>query len=338
MAPAPAPLARALDAALEITVVPSFSRVGSAVRSRLEGWPSTASLPGAGHRVLVTGGNSGLGYATIRALLTAGAEVLVSVRDHDKGERTVARLREDLGDGVVERVRYDVLDLSDLTSVRTFAAARRAEAAPLHGIIHNAGAMFPDRAETVDGFERTYQVHVLAPFLLTSDLLPLLASSAPSRVVTVTSGGMYTQKLEVDRLESPDDYRPSIAYARAKRAQVVLTRAWARRFGRSGIGFHVMHPGWALTPGVESSLPAFRRVMGPILRDPSEGADTAVYLALADDVADGPGKLWHDRRPRSQHKVPWTRSPAGEEDALWDRLRRDADTDPSVTTSGSDRA
>ncbi len=336
MIPTPTPIARVVDAALEGTVVLSFSRVGSEVRSRLEGWPSTASLPGDGRRMLVTGGNSGLGYAAAGALAAAGAEVLVSVRDHDKGERTLTRLREDLGDDVAERVRYDVLDLGDLASVRTFAAARRAEAAPLHGIIHNAGAMFPDRAETVDGFERTYQVHVLAPFALTSDLLPLLAASAPSRVITVTSGGMYAQKLEVDQLESPDDYRPSLAYARAKRAQVVATRAWARRFGRSGIDFHVMHPGWALTPGVESSLPGFRRVMGPILRDPTEGADTAVYLALADDLGAGPGRLWHDRRPRNRHKVPWTRSPTGEEDALWDRLCRDAAREPSVTTTTAD--
>ena len=336
MTPLPAPLVRVVDAALEATVVLSFSRVGPAVRSRLQSWPSTATLPGTGRRVLVTGGNSGLGYAVTRALLTAGAEVLISVRDQDKGERTLARLRDDLGDGVAERLRYDVMDLSDLVSVRRFAAARRAEAAPLHVVIHNAGAMFPERAETVDGFERTYQVHVLAPFLLTSDLLPLLASSAPSRVITVTSGGMYGQKLDVDRLESPDGYRPAVAYARAKRAQVALTGAWARHFRRSGIGFHVMHPGWALTPGVESSLPGFRRVMGPILRDPTQGADTAVYLALADDLADAPGRLWHDRRPRSQHKVPWTRTPRDEEDALWERLQRDADAGSSAASAGSD--
>jgi dehydrogenase/reductase SDR family member 12 len=90
---------------------------------------------------------------------------------------------------------------------------------------------------------------------------------------------MYAEKLDVDRLESPRGYRPAQAYARAKRAQVVLTHEWGQRLHGHGVHFHVAHPGWALTPGVEASLPRFRTVTGPILRDPHEGADTIVWLA-----------------------------------------------------------
>jgi len=326
----PAPLTRAIDAAMELTIVPSFSRVGFAVRSRLEGWEPVEELPGTGRRVLVTGANSGLGYATARALLRAGAQVLVSVRSEDKAADTRHRLAADLGHDPGQRLETDLLDLGDLAEVRAFAARRLAEDAPLDAVVHNAGALFAERALTGDGLERTYQIHVVAPFLLTSLLLPTLARSAPSRVVTVTSGGMYSEKLVTARVDSPGGYRGTVAYARAKRAQVVLTREWARRFAATGVSFHVAHPGWALTPGVETSLPGFRRLTGPILRDPDEGADTIVYLALSDDLGGEDGRLWHDRRPRSEHKVPWTIAEPGEAGELWSRVCRDAGVEPVV--------
>jgi NAD(P)-dependent dehydrogenase (short-subunit alcohol dehydrogenase family) len=327
----PAPVTRAVDAALEATVVLSFSKVGHAVRSRLDHWTPLSELDGHGRRVLVTGANSGLGYATARALLRSGARVLITVRSEDKADDTRARLTADLGRDLDEVLETDLLDLGDLSSVRAFAARRQAEDAPIDAIVHNAGALFAEKASTADGLERTYQVHVVAPFLLTTLLLPSLAANAPSRVITVTSGGMYAEKLVTDRVDSPGGYRGTVAYARAKRAQVTLTRQWQRRFGGSGVDFHVVHPGWALTPGVESSLPGFRKLTGPILRDADEGADTIVYLALAEDV--GPaGRLWHDRRPRAEHKVPWTYPDRGEAGELWARVCRDAGVEPVLPT------
>jgi len=328
----PAPLTRAVDAALELAIVPSFSRIGHAVRSRLEDWHPAEQLPGAGKRVLVTGANSGLGYAAARMLLAAGAQVLVTVRSEDKARDTRRRLETDLGGDLGERLQTDLLDLGELAQVRAFAARREAEPAPLDAVIHNAGALFDEKAFTSDGLERTYQVHVVAPFLLTSLLLPELAANAPSRVVTVTSGGMYAEKLVTARIDSPGRYNGTVAYARAKRAQVVLTREWARRFADTGVSFHVAHPGWALTPGVESSLPGFRKLTGPILRDADEGADTIVYLALHEELGDD-GRLWHDRRPRREHKVPWTIAEPGEAGELWARVCRDAGVEPVVPSS-----
>jgi dehydrogenase/reductase SDR family member 12 len=325
----PAPLARVVDAALEATVVGSFSRIGYEVRSRLEHWTDVADLPGTGRRVIVTGANSGLGYATVTGLLRAGAEVLFTVRSTDKGDATLARLRGELGDEPASRASYDVLDLAEFASVRAFAERRGAERHAIHAIVHNAGALFDTRAETVDGLERTYQIHVVAPFLLTALLLPQLTGGAPTRVVTVTSGGMYAEKLVAGRVDSPRDYRGTVAYARAKRAQVVLTREWARRFGDRGVGFHVAHPGWALTPGVESSLPGFRKLMGPILRDAEQGAETTTFLTLADGLPTD-GRLWHDRRARAEHKVPWTVPERGEAGELWARVCRDARIDPQA--------
>ena len=322
--------ARALDLTLEGAVPLSFSRVGYAVRSRLGGWTATTDLPGAGRRVLVTGANSGLGYATARAILAAGGEVRLTVRSDEKGRDTLGRLAADLGrPSLGPAASYDVLDLDDLASVRAVAERQLARDERLDTVIHNAGALFAERQETVDGLERTYQVHVVAPFLLTALLLPRLVADAPTRVITVTSGGMYTQRLDTATVDSPDHYRGAVAYARAKRAQVVLTREWARRTGPRAVGFHVAHPGWALTPGVESSLPGFRRLTGPVLRKPDQGADTIVWLALTPSLPED-GRLWHDRRPRLDHKLPWTRTDAAEAGRLWDRVARDAGIDPPV--------
>jgi dehydrogenase/reductase SDR family member 12 len=329
----PAPVVRAVDVALEATVVLSFSRIGYAVRSRLDAWQAAAELPGDGRRVLVTGANSGLGYATARLLLQAGAEVLLVVRSAAKGDATLDRLSADLGRDVRTAASYDLADLADLASVRALAERLLASDAPIDVVVNNAGAMFEERGSTVDGLERTYQVHVVGPFLLTSLLLPKLAAQAPARVITVTSGGMYAEKLDTYRVDSPGRFKPTVAYARAKRAQVALQRQWARRFGEHGITFHAVHPGWALTPGVEASLPGFRRLTGPILREPDQGADSIVHLALADADELGTGRLWHDRRPRSEHKVPWTLPDRGEADRLWARVCADAGTEPVVPTA-----
>jgi dehydrogenase/reductase SDR family member 12 len=325
---APALLRRVVDSALEFTVVGSFSRLGYAARSRLGAWTPVGPEDAAGRRVLITGANSGLGFATALAALRAGANVFLLVRSQAKGEATVDLLASELGEEVRAQVEVDVADLLDLSSVRAFADRRLVAGDRIDALVHNAGAMFDDRELTADGFERTYQLHVLAPFLLTALLLPRLAAAAPARVIAVTSGGMYSQKLDTEQLESPTSYRPSVAYARAKRAQVALTHEWAQRLHGRGIHHHAVHPGWALTPGVESSLPRFRRLTGPILRDPDEGADSIVWLALSSEVT-GDGLLWHDRHVRHQHKVPWTRQDAGECDRLWRKVTHDAGVDPA---------
>jgi dehydrogenase/reductase SDR family member 12 len=328
-------LRRGLDAALEATVVLSFSRVGYEVRRRADDWASLDELDGSGRRVVVTGANSGLGLAAARALASAGAEVVAVVRSEDKGRRTLDAL-EPLGHAGA-RHSYELADLADLGQVRSLAD-RLTASGSIDAVIHNAGAMFDHRALTTDGLERTYQVHVVAPFLLTTLLLDSLEAAPAPRVVTVTSGGMYAERLDADRVDSPDTYRPALAYARAKRAQVALNDQWARRVGHRGIDFQVVHPGWADTPGVVTSLPGFHRLTSPILRDADQGADTMVWLALGGhvprqptgDAQDSGGRLWHDRRPRGAHHLPWTRTPPSEAERLWDRVARDAGVDPTA--------
>jgi NAD(P)-dependent dehydrogenase (short-subunit alcohol dehydrogenase family) len=301
-------VAAAADGALEATVVGSFSSIGPVVRRRTAGWTPPPRLDG--RRALVTGATSGIGLATARGLARLGAEVVVTARGHDRGEQAVADVRAVAPDA---EVSYLLADLGEFDQVRGLADEFLAAHDRLDVLVHNAGALTAERTLTGSGTELTVASQVAAPYLLTGLLLPVLTAGAPSRVIQVSSGGMYTQKFDLDTLEmGPDGYDGTVAYARAKRAQLVLMHEWVRRTEGAGVVFHAMHPGWADTPGVRHSLPGFAKVMGPFLRTPDQGADTVVWLAAAPAAVATTGGFWLDRHERWEHKVPWTRLPASE--------------------------
>ena len=303
---------RLVDAALELSVVGSYSRIGYAVRSRLEGWTPPRRVDG--RVALVTGGTSGIGRAIASSLAGIGATVVVVGRDQARGIQVA---REIVGATRNEHVSFERADLSDLSAVRELAARVARTYDRLDILVHNAGVLSRDYQRTDDGLELTVAVHVVGPFLLTQILLPLLHASDAPRVITMSSGGMYTQRLDVGALDPiAGEYDGVRAYARAKRAQVELTRLWEQR-GPTGVRFVSMHPGWVATPGIESSLPSFNRLMRPILRTAEEGADTAVWLAAAPDSQLARGRFWLDRHPRGEHRVPWTHAPPGEAARLW---------------------
>jgi NAD(P)-dependent dehydrogenase (short-subunit alcohol dehydrogenase family) len=132
---------------------------------------------------------------------------------------------------------------------------------------------------------------------------------------------MYTQRLDPATLQMPaSGYRGVTAYARAKRAQVALSREWARRLAGTGVAFHAMHPGWVNTPGIAAALPRFHRVMRPLLRTPAQGADTIIWLTAADPARLGNGRFWHDRRPRAEYRLPGTREAPAAARVLWDHI------------------
>jgi len=211
-----------------------------------------------------------------------------------------------------------VCDLSDIQSVRRFAERFSAQAERLDVLVNNAGVLAARREVSRDGIELTFATNVLGPFLLTNLLLPLLERSAPARIINVSSGGMYTQRIRVDDLHSErGEFDGPTVYARTKRAQVILTEMGAKRLEGRGVVVHAMHPGWADTPGVETSLPRFYRLTRPLLRTPEQGADTIVWLGAADEPARSTGLFWHDRRPRPTHLLPWTRESQQEREQLW---------------------
>jgi NAD(P)-dependent dehydrogenase (short-subunit alcohol dehydrogenase family) len=294
-----------IDGALEATVVGSFSRIGYWTRSRLGKWEAPAGLEG--KRVLLTGGSSGVGLAAATQLVGAGARVVITGRDRARLEIAAARAGEH-GTPPVPLVA----DSADLSQVGVAFDSAVEILGGLDVLINNAGALVHGYQTTPQGFEQTYAVHVLSSFLLTERAVSVMSSAG--RVLTVSSGGMYSQSLAVDMQEGPEDYDGVRAYAKAKRAQVALTQEWARRYPE-GPMFAVMHPGWADTPGVRTSLPTFRRVTGPILRSPDEGADTLVWLAAAPVPS---GRFWLDRRERSVVRMPRTRHTQQVAAQLWD--------------------
>lgn len=285
---------RAVDTVLDRGVALGYSRVGIAVRRRLPGWPADLA-PGAlaGKRVAVTGATSGLGEQTVADLAGLGADVAMIVRDRARAEQYADRLRRETGtDPSVWSC-----DLGDLDAVAACADSLVDAGFDLDALVHNAGVLPAERVESVQGHELTMAVHVLAPVLLTERLLPIL-SGRSGRVVLVTSGGMYAQRLRADDPEFGDgSYSGVTAYARSKRAQVELLEVLQQRWSRAGVAVYATHPGWVDTPGVARSLPGFRRLTRPILRTAADGADTTVWLLGTEPRPVG-GTLWHDRRPR----------------------------------------
>jgi len=311
---------QAVDAALEASVVPGFSRIGLAVRSRLLPEFTAGEPPAmAGKGAIITGATSGIGYAAAVALAQRGAAVHFLARDRGRAEQARRGIAAESGS---TRISYELADMEDLDAVRDFARQFNASHDRLDVLVHNAGAIHPRFRTDAAGTELTVLGQVIAPFLLTRLLMPALLAAAPSRVITVASGGMYTQRLDLATLQMPRSrYRGVTAYAKAKRAQVALSREWARRMAGTGVAFHALHPGWVNTPGVAAALPGFYRATRPILLTPEQGADTIVWLAAMPPERLGSGRFWHDRRPRPEYPLPWTRG--HDPDAareLWDQL------------------
>lgn len=301
-----------LDTALDLAIVPGYSRVGTWVRRRF--WAADAAPFPAPVDVVVTGGGSGLGAATARRLAELGARVHLVGRTERRLDASASEIRHTVPGCVVET---HVCDVSDLDAVAAFGTELATQVTSLHALVHCAGVMPPSRTETAQGHESAYATHVLGPILLTYAVRPLF--DAGSRVVFVSSGGMYAVPLTNPDFEyRTGRYSGTTAYARTKRMQVVMAGLLGDRFdGPDDPVVHSMHPGWAATPGVTDSLPLFDTVMRPLLRSADEGADTIVWLTASDTPLATTGDFWHDRAPRPTHYPPWRRDDPEVRAALW---------------------
>lgn len=252
--------------------------------------PKDLEVDMSGKVCIVTGANSGLGYQVTKELAKRNGTVLMICRNQERGEEAMNKLQEETGSNTLE---LQILDVSRPGAVRDFVRDYITSGRRLDVLIHNAGALLAERTETSDGLEMTFATHTLGPFLMTEYLLPVLEQSAPSRVITVTSGGMYTQQLDVDNLQSKKKYDGMKAYSQQKRAQVDLIQYWAHKYENRGVTFNCVHPGWTRTPGTQASLPKWFNKLD--LRNVEQGADTIVWLAAAEKVKNETGKLWFDR-------------------------------------------
>lgn len=326
-------LRKVADAVIEAPVVTSFTRIGYESRKRLDHWTPLDDYDLTGQVIVLTGATSGLGRAAANQLARCGAGLVLVGRNVERNESVVAEMIEATGNQAITQV---AADLGDYDQVRALAEAVLSGHDRVDVLIHNAGALTSERRDAPDGTEATVASQVVGPFLLTSLLLERMAGSAPSRVLTMSSGGMYSAGLTVSGLQmAAADYKGTEQYARAKRAQVTLNEMWAERFGHLGIHFHALHPGWADTPGVDAALPAFSKVMGPLLRTADQGADTLVWLTSDDMALESNGLFWHDRRSRSTHKLPTTkRSDTNERrEQLWSWVSETSGHAPSLPDS-----
>ncbi len=292
----------------------SFSKLGYRRREREFDDP-TLDVDLHGQHHVVTGANGGLGQAMCQALAQRGAEIWMVCRNRQRGEQA----RREVERVAKAPVHLVLGDLGELGSVDAIAAALTCPR--IDALVHNAGALVHELRRTVDDLELTFAVHVVGPQRLTHALLPKLQAAPHGRVIWVASGGMYAEKLCLpDSLRPPSPFDGVRAYALAKRAQVVLAQRWADE--APDVSFFAMHPGWAETPGVRTSLPGFHRVTRRWLRTPDEGADTAVWLAAARALPLSSGAFAFDRAEAPRHLLPGTEASADERDTLWQTVER----------------
>jgi NAD(P)-dependent dehydrogenase (short-subunit alcohol dehydrogenase family) len=233
-----------------------------------------------GKTVIVTGANSGIGHAAAAALASAGATVVLAVRDQAKGEAAAAAIR-----GTTE-VRP--LDLASLDSVRTFATAWQGE---IDLLINNAGVMIPPLSRTADGFELQFGTNHLGHFALTNLLLP----NVTGRVVTVSSGAHRSGAIDFADLNwDRKRYRPWRAYAQSKLANLLFTSELQRRLLQAGspVKATAAHPGYAATnlqshSGSRLTAFAMERIGNRLIaQDAAGGARPTLYAAVADIPGD----------------------------------------------------
>jgi len=265
-----------------------------------------------GKTVVVTGGNSGMGFETAAALATMGARVLVTARNADKGRAAIAALAQRTGgEG---RCQLVVFDLADLSSVRRGAAEILDVAPRLDVLVNNAGAVLSERAETVDGLEATFATNHLGPFLLTNLLLERIRASGPSRIVNVasTAHAAARQGIPFDDLQSEHRYAGMRVYGQSKLANILFTLELARRLEGSGVTANSLHPGTVRTgygaDGDARGLLALGiKIAGPFFLSPAKGARTSIYLASSPEVAGVSGEYFVKCRPKEPRR--WAQDP-----------------------------
>lgn len=248
-----------------------------------------------GKTALVTGATNGIGKAAAAALAAMGAEVVVVGRNRALTESTVAELKRTTGS---EKIDHLVADLSVQAEVRKLAADFLNSGRPLHILLNNAGAIFPTRAESIDGIEMTFALNHLGYFLLTELLLDRLRQSAPARIVNVASAAHRAARngIDFDDLEGRRKYAPFGAYGQSKLANILFTRELARRLKGSGVTVNCVHPGFVATRFAHANAiyNIAMALMRPFQRSIASGSRTSIYLCAAPEVADISGEYFAD--------------------------------------------
>lgn len=254
-----------------------------------------------GREAIVTGGASGIGIETVRALAIAGARVVIATRDRTKGEAIAATLRKETGQDAIE---FAMLDLGSLKSVRAFVAQYLKQGRPLHLLINNAGIMATPLAYTEDGFESQFGTNHIGHFALFSGLMPALKKAGKARVVALTSIGHRRSDVVFDDLNFRErPYERWSAYGQSKTANSLFAVGVTDRLASDGIIANAVHPGGIMS-GLQKFVPREEQLaMGWIDQDgnvnsrfksPEQGAATSIYAAVAPELEGNGGHYLED--------------------------------------------
>ena len=249
-------------------------------------WDANNIADQSGKIAIVTGASSGIGYETARVLANKSAKVIIAVRNPQKGESALEKIK---AENAKADVSVMIVDLADLKSVEKFAKEYQKKYDRLDLLINNAGVMVPPYSKTADGFELQFGTNHLGHYALTGHLVDVLKKTAGSRVVNVSSMAHNRGNLQFDDLNWENrKYKPWSAYGDSKIANIYFTRELKKRFEANGIDVTVTaaHPGWTATElqrntGLASFLNNF------FAQDISMGALPTLYAAVADDVNSG---------------------------------------------------
>jgi retinol dehydrogenase 12 len=245
---------------------------------------------------VITGGTDGIGKAAAHVLAIQGARLLIHGRDPVKGAQAVAELKAASGNPAIDFLQAD---FGSLAEVRGLATAIRQLTPRIDVLVNNAGTIYTRRALSKDGYEMTLAVNHLAPFLLTHLLLDRLQASTPSRIVTTASRAHQGARILFDDLQSVRKFSPMGAYGSSKLANILFTRALAKRLQGTGVTATCLHPGFVHTSfgrNVDASLllSLVFRLASRFARTPAKGAETVVYLASSPQVQGASGGYYFD--------------------------------------------
>jgi dehydrogenase/reductase SDR family protein 12 len=277
---------------------PSFTRIGYIARG-LPFRPVRASYTG--QSWLVTGATGGLGRALALKAARKGATVYAVGRNKAALDALQAAAR------IEGKIVPICCDLSSMAAVDALPASDVLRDVKFDVIANNVGLLKREFELTPEGLETSYATNLLGHYILTERLHAGGQIKPGAAVLNVVSGGLYNIPLGKSMLNMPaEKFNGFAAYGAHKRAQVALTDHWRTAFSDAGIRTYAAHPGWADTGAVKTSLPKFRSILAPILRNSDEGVDTLDWLA-ATRPAEVSDEIWFDRKPRTAHAYPWTR-------------------------------
>lgn len=270
-------------------------------------------------RVVITGCTSGIGREIAFELARTGCEIIMINRNHNKA----VQFKKELESRFNIDVTSYIADLSNATETQQVAYNIKNAFNSIDVLINNAGSLIHEH-QIKEGFEFHCAIHLVAPFILSTTLLPLLKNrqcKGPGRVINMCSGGLYGQSLPLHDLQyEQGQFSGTKAYARAKRGLLDITQEMARLYDREEVVFNAMHPGWVATGAVASALPTFNTWLKPFLRNAYQGADTALWLALSYIAGHHTGLFWLDRKIEPHEILLNTATPPNKQALLFATL------------------